>query len=398
MRDKMGDRMENVSDRAVVQTKIAEASAKVETAVSGRLLAIDAMRGIAILSMSLRHTAYFLRYPLQAETYGGQPAVLLGWPYWVSGLIANISAPTFFFLIGLSLTLFVNGRRKAGDSEMEITRFLLTRAGVLLLLDLTLCEIAWAGPRPYTHVLLSIAIAMAILSVARLLHPAVLTGLSLMLIMVYQYFLPVITPEFSETHDFWMALLFSYTTIIRPASEFSIFGWLSLPLLGFVLGQYIHLPIFRRPLVWVAIGLGLMVTWLVVRVTNLLNEPTPFVANQEWLWFFIMSKTPPSLTFLTFNLGLSALTLAVLYMAGDWFKRPPLQWLMICGQASLFFFVVHIVVYGPMASLVMAMKLPGPHIIYTFVIWFLGLALLIPLAYYYRQLRRRNPKSLLRYL
>jgi uncharacterized membrane protein len=373
-------------------------AASVAAAVSGRLDVIDAMRGIAILSMSLRHTAYFLRYPLQAETYGGQPARLLGWPYWVSGLIANISAPTFFFLIGLSLALFVNGRRKAGESEQAISRFLLTRAAVLVFLDMTVCEIAWAGPRPYTHVLLSIAIAMAILSFARLWHPAVLTLLSLLLVILYQIFLPVITPQFSETADFWMALLFSYTTIIRPASEFSILGWLALPMLGFVLGQYVHLPTFRRPRIWLVMGAGLLVIWFIVRATNVLNEPTPFVADQEWLWFFIMSKTPPSLTFLTFNLGLSALMLAALYLVNDWLQRPPGRWLIICGQASLFFFVAHIVVYGPMTSLAMALHLPGPPIIYTFIIWFIGLAILIPLAYYYRQVRRRNPRSFLRYL
>ncbi|MBI5302383.1 MAG: OpgC domain-containing protein [Chloroflexi bacterium] len=367
-------------------------------AASDRLVGIDALRGLAILGMSLRHTAYFLRFPLQAETYGGAPAKLLGWPYWVSGLLANATAPTFFFLFGLSLALYVNGRRRAGEDEWAITRFLATRAIVVFLLDVTICDWAWAGPRPYTHVLLSIAIAMLFLSVARWLPLGVLTGFALILVLGYQLFLPVITPQFSETQDFLMALLFSYSTLTRPATEFSVFGWFPLPILGFVLGQYVSQPVMRRPRTWVFIGAAMIVAWFALRVTNVLNEPTPFVPSEGWRDFLIMSKTPPSLSFFMLNLGLSAWALGALYAAGDWLSRPPLQWLSVCGQATLFFFVAHILVYGPMTQFVISLNLPGPPIIYTFIIWFTGLAFLIPLAYYYRRLKRRHPQSFLRYL
>jgi uncharacterized membrane protein len=363
-----------------------------------RLLAVDALRGVAILAMTLRHTAHFLGRALQAETYGGQPASLNNWPYWVSGLLANIVVPTFFTLMGVSLVLFINGRRRNGVSEWEITRYMLVRAGVLLVLDLTVCEWFWSAPRPYTHVLMSISIAMVILSVGRFLPTWVLATITLAMIAVYQVILPTLAVPLSETTDFWMALLFSYSTVTHPATEFSVFGWVTLPMLGFVIGQWITTPRLRQPRFWVMVGSILLVAWFIIRATNILNEPTPFTFGETWYLFFIMSKTPPSLTFMLFNLGLSALTLGALYIWNDSLDRPPMQWLVICGQASLFIFVAHIIVYGLAARFVLALNIPIPSIVFAFAIWFAGLGILIPLAYYYRRLRKTHPKSVLQYL
>lgn len=376
----------------------AGAIATPQAAVRGRILAIDALRGVAILTMSLRHIAYFLGKPLQAETYGGQPAALLSWPHWVSGLIANITAPTFFLLVGTSLALLISGRRRAGVSEWEITRYLLIRAGVLVLLDLTICDVAWAGFNPYTHVLLSIAIAMVIFSVARFLPVPVFATLTLTLLLTYQALLPRIALPLSQTEDFWQALLWSYSTKTWPAVEFSIMGWFPLPAMGFILGQWMSLPALRRARTWVAIGTALLGVWLVLRWSGGFGDLTPYTPNQPWYFFFIMSKTPPSLTFLTFNLGLSALTLAALFACETWLQHRPLKWLVTCGQASLFFFVAHIVVYGAIARLVAPLQLPLPAILITYTTWLGGLVVLVPIAGAYNRLRRRHPQSILRYL
>lgn len=382
----------------IVAPAHAGAVAVPKAAVRGRILAIDALRGVAILAMSLRHIAYFLGRPLQAETYGGQPAVLLSWPHWVSGLIANVTAPTFFLLIGTSLALLIAGRRRTGVSEWEITRYLLIRAGVLVLLDLTICDIAWAGFNPYTHVLLSIAIAMVIFSVVRFLPIPVFATLTLALLLTYQVLLPQRALPLSQTENFWQALLWSYSTKTWPAVEFSILGWFPLPAMGFILGQWMSLPALRRARTWVAIGAALLGIWLVLRWAGGFGNLTPYTPDAPWYFFFIMSKTPPSLTFLTFNLALSALTLAGLYACEGWLEHRPLKWLVTCGQASLFFFVAHIVVYGAIARLVAPLRLPLPAILITYTAWFIGLIVLVPLAGAYNRLRRRHPQSILRYL
>lgn len=365
-----------------------------------RLLGIDALRGIAILVMALDHAASFVRTSLQAESYGGQPAILENWTHWVSGLFTNLAAPTFWFLSGVSLALFVASRRRRAESSWATTRFLLTRASVLILLDLTICRWAWAGQGPYLQVLLSIGLSLALISVVRLLPLRVLLGLGLTLLFSYQLLLPIIAPQFSETNNFWLALLLAYSTKTHPAVEYSLFGWFSLMLLGFVLGHYMTLPALRRAQTWLTAGLALLSVWFVLRLIGGFGDLTPYSAytDAQWYYFLIMNKTPPSLTYLTFNLGIAALVLAMFFNWPGWLSHPLARWLAITGQVSLFVFVVHIVVYSILGQVVMALGLPIPSMIKTYVLWVTGLIILVPLALVYRSLKQRYPQSVLRYL
>ena len=145
---------EQLAAKAVEQSKEAAA-----VAVGQRVLPIDALRGVAMIAMALDHVASFLRVGLQAETYGGMPAVLESWSHWLAGLFTNVAAPTFWLLSGISVVLLETSRKKKGATDWEISKFLLIRAGLILILDMTICQIFWAGKGPYTHVLLSIGLS-----------------------------------------------------------------------------------------------------------------------------------------------------------------------------------------------------------------------------------------------
>ncbi len=365
-----------------------------------RLIALDALRGVAMIAMALDHAAASVRTSLQAESYGGQPAILENWSHWVFGLFTNLAGPTFWLLSGVSIALFEASRRKRGMSEWAITRFFLTRAAVLVLLDLTICQLAWAGQGPYLHVLLSIGVSLALMSVLRLLPTPIFITLILGLLFGYQWFLPAIAPAFSQTDNFWLALFLTYSTEIYLAVEYSILGWLPLMGLGIILGRRISSPKLRQAETWAIIGGMLLCGWLVLRLIGGFGDLTPYTAysDAQWHHWLIMSKTPPSLTYLLFNLGLAALILAVFYTLNYWLEHPLGQWLVWIGQVSLFFFVAHIVVYGILGRTIMALDLPIPSMVRTFMVWPVGLIMLVPLAQGYRSLRQRYPNSLLRYL
>ena len=385
---------------AVRVLPLTDAAAVPKTATKARLISIDALRGVAMVAMALDHAASSVRTSLQAESYGGQAAILENWTHWVSGLFTNLAGPTFWLLSGISLALFEVSRRKRGLSDWEITRFLLARASVLILLDLTICQWAWAGQGPYLHVLLSIGLGLALVSILRLLPLSVLAVLMLAVLLGYQWLLPTIAPLLSQTSNFWLALLLTYSTEIYPAVKYSILGWTTLMGLGFVLGRNIKSPIFHRPGTWVAIGTALLGGWFALRLIGDFGDLTPYAAytNAQWYHWFIMSKTPPSLSYQMFNLGLAALLLGVLSAREQLLQRPPAQWLVTAGQVALFFFVAHIVVYGVLGRVVMTLDLPIPSMVKTYVVWLIGLAILIPIAQSYRSLRKQYPNSLLRYL
>lgn len=368
------------------------------TQSSSRITALDALRGVALILMGLVHVAAFVHANIQAETYGGQPAVLQGWPYWASALLTTIAAPVFWMLSGVSVALLEASRRRAGETEAQITRFLIIRAGLLLVLDMTIAEWAWAGGGPYTHILLSLAISLAVMSLARKMPPKLL-GLILALLMLgYQAALPWISANLSQTPDPILALLLGYRTRPLPALEFSLLGWGPLMGLGYLLGRVIDHPVFRRPGIWAIVGLALLAASFLLRVIGGYGDLVPFTPDQPWYYFLVMSKTPPSLAYFTFKLGVAALVLMLFSMYPAWLARGPGRWLVVCGQASLFFFVIHIVVYNLVSALVLALNLPGPGIVRVYLAWLLGLAILLPLTAWYRTLRRAHPRSALRYL
>lgn len=383
---------------SLTATSVIKSSARALETGASRILAIDALRGIALIVMALDHAAWFAGVSLQAETYGGQPAILDTPAHWISGLITNIAAPTFWLLSGFSIALLVASRRKNGESEWAITKFLLIRAGVIILLDLTICQFAWTGNGPYTHILLSIGLGLIVLSVARLLPVSLFAGLMFILLLGYQLYLPFAPVALTQSNDFWGALFFSYSTKTNPAVEYSLLGWPVLMGLGYVFGTQIHLPILRRARFWVMVGASLLVLWLVLRAMGKFGDLVPFTPGVEWYRFFILSKQPPTLTFFAFNLGIAMLILALLYARGDWLIRFPAQWLVVIGQVSLFFFVTHIIVYAALSKIFGIIPSPIPGMIRAYSLWLAGLTVLFPLARAYRYLRKSYPQSVLRYL
>lgn len=375
--------------------------AQERTSARTRIVAIDALRGVALIVMALSHASFFVGAGLQAESYGGQMVFLQSAPYWLSALITHLASPIFWLLSGVSLALFEAGQRRKQASEWSITRFMLVRAGVVLALDLTICSWFWIGREVYVHVLTTMALSMVILSVARLLPERVLFGLTLAIMLVYQGVIGAMAPQLAagEPQSLLQALWLTYSYETTPAIGFPILGWGVLMWLGFLLGRRQGRPRFQRPQTWIAVSAGLLALWLVLRLAGGYGDLGHFgQVGSSWVHFLVMSKAPPSLTYLAFNLGLAALLLAAFYARPAWLERFPFQGLVIVGQVSLFFYVAHIVVYNLVARVMLPLDLPGPRIIWGYTAWLAGLVVLLTLSWAYRKLRRRYPQSILRYL
>jgi uncharacterized membrane protein len=311
-----------------------------------RLLGIDALRGLAIVVMALDHAAAAVLVSLQAESYGGLTPQLGNWPSWVLGLFTNLASPTFWFLAGVSMTLYAQGRLRKGDSNWDVTRFFLIRAGVLVVLDLTIAWLAWRGGTPYTHVLLSIGVSIALVSLLRLLPTVAVAVVGFAWLMAYQLALPGLAAQFNQGVGYWQALLvyFSYETF--PATEFSILGWGSLIALGCAFGTVVRKPWLRSPRNWVLVGAALLALFALLRVWGGFGDLWRYDASLPPYYWIVLNKTPPSLTFLLFNLGLAAWVYALFLSRESWLQARPFTWLVTLGQVSLFAFVVHLVLYG----------------------------------------------------
>lgn len=375
------------------QSNVAERRAS-----SARIVAIDALRGVALILMALDHSAFFVGASLQAESYGGQPVVLQSAVYWLSGLLTNLASPIFFFLGGYSLTLYAAAQARRGQPPQATTRFMLIRALVILVLDLTICAWFWSGATPYVHVLTSIAAAMLILAGLRqLLTPNQIGIVALVTLLFHQGWVGASADDLlnNAPQTFWQAFWFTYSYDTTPALGFAVLGWGPLLWLGYALGNWQDHPAWRQPQRWVQIGLGLLILWAVLRLAGSFGDLGSFRAiGDSPVHLLIMSKAPPSLSYFAFNLGFAALILAWTYANPHLFTTGWLRWLPMVGQVSLFFYVTHIIVYHFVALVMQQLPLSGPRIIWGYIAWLIGLTILIPTGYWYRKQRKRYPRWL----
>ncbi len=366
-----------------------------------RISAIDALRGVALALMALTHAAFFIGVGMQAESYGGQPVYLQSPPYWLTGLLTTLASPIFFCLAGVSLALLEQSRRRKGASHWAVSRFMLARAGVIMLLDLTICAWLWMGKMPYIHVLTAIGLGMTILAGLRLLPTRAILAVAIVTLLVHQGIIEALRPqlEADAPQSLLQALLLTYSYNTQPPVGFPLLGWGPVMWIGFVVGRNLSQPLLRQARTWVWIGGGLLALWLALRLLGGYGDLGAYRAGDPLPQFLVMSKAPPSLSYLAFKLGIAALIYAALIAFPTVIETGPLRVLTLIGQTSLFFYVMHIVIYHMLAQLFFLFDVPVlPGIVYGYALWILGMTMLIPLCERYRMLRKRYPESVLRYL
>ncbi|MCL6541965.1 MAG: heparan-alpha-glucosaminide N-acetyltransferase domain-containing protein [Roseiflexus sp.] len=372
-----------------------------QVSTGNRITAIDALRGMALALMALTHAAFFIGVGMQAESYGGQRVYLQSPPYWISGLFTTLASPIFFCLAGVSLALLEQSRVRKGASPWAVSRFILARAGVIMALDLTICAWLWLGKTPYIHVLTAMGLGMIILVGLRLLPTRAILAVAIATLLVHQGIIEVLRPqlEAGAPQSLLQALFLTYSYETHPPVGFPVLGWGPVMWLGFVLGRNLSQPMLRQPRTWIVIGGGLLLIWVALRLIGGYGDLGAYRAGDSLPHFLVMSKAPPSLSYLAFKLGIAALIFAALIAFPTLIDAGPLRILTLIGQTSLFFYVMHIVIYHILAQCFVLFDPPElPGIVYGYAVWALGMIALVPLCERYRALRKRYPESVLRYL
>lgn len=359
-----------------------------------RLSSIDAMRGFVMVLMAIDHASMFYNaHRVASDTAAaynpgdGLPAVqfLVRW-------ITHLCAPTFLFLAGTALALSAARRTRMGLSEWQFDRDLVIRGTLIAALEVVL--LGGLSGTPLFSVLYAIGLSMILMVPLRRLPPWVL------LVATLAWFIG------SEwvTSFFWRgagdasiaaALLVArhYGTQIHII--YPLLHWLPIMVLGWVFGH--HLKDAKQPpirLLLVSAGLSLLV-FTVVRYLGgygnmfLLPDDNSIV---QWLH---VSKYPPSLTFLTLELGIMALCLAGFMWLEPRMKPRPNGLLAVLGQTALFFYILHFMTLGA-AKVVFGLK-AGP--LSGAIAAAAGtLILLYPACRWFRTYKRAHPDAWVRFI
>jgi uncharacterized membrane protein len=368
-------------------------------ATSKRLFALDALRGLIIVVMALDHANHFVAQQHSSGEYWGGPfpAYDNALPF-LTRLVTHLAAPGFFFLMGTGMMLFTGARQDAGWGKWAIWRHFWLRGFLLMLLQFTLVNLAWAWSpggwvlSAYVGVLFALGGTMIVGSLLLQLDTKPLLLITAVLLLATQLLLPEPSLWGTVPANVLQKLVLWPGGNISLWSNYPILPWLPLATFGLAYGRELR----RRPeRVWrwtLWLGLAFLVTFFVLRANDGPGNIRP-PAGARWLPFFNLVKYPPSLTFYLLTLGVNLLLLWLFAQAGAR-ARKLLEPLVVYGRVPLFFYIVHLFLYAAMGHLLTPQGTTIPRMLPLLL---LGLLILYPLCLAYGNFKNtRPPQSLWR--
>jgi uncharacterized membrane protein len=364
-----------------------------------RILPLDALRGLVIAFMALDHANYFIaQQHSSGEYWSGQFPVYHDAFAFFTRLVTHLSAPGFFFLMGVGMLLFANSRRKQGWSEGAIVTHFLVRGGVLIALQLLIVNRAWElspggwGVETYIGVLCALGGTMIRGGLLLRLKPKILLALTVVFVLGAELLSPD-PGQLGQTFSPLAHLLLVPSGDATLWVNYPVLPWLELVSFGIVFGHWLlddSRKAFERAL---ELGVVVILVFLVLRALDGFGNIRPRAGN-TWIDFLNVVKYPPSITFTLLTMGANLIIVGLFARAGrdrQRFLRP----LAVFGQVPLFFYLTHLFLY---AGLGLWLTPRGSSIPKMYPYWLLGLLILYPPCLWYGRLKHRQPaNSILRF-
>ncbi|MFX0207644.1 MAG: heparan-alpha-glucosaminide N-acetyltransferase domain-containing protein, partial [Candidatus Hodarchaeota archaeon] len=319
-------------------------------------------------------------------------------------------------------------RINKGVQDNEITKHLVIRGLVLLLIEWTLIAWLFSAGFLYFGVLAAIGMGLIVFSFVRKVNTKIILGVSLFLVLdpIFAEFIwnPLFYPgshpatfsifNIGHIRDSQLTSWIQAATFLPnwPNGLYSLDPWLGVMGLGVVFGRWLQnqqqLPDSNQQVAKrLAITGGIMlIVFFIVRTFQ--GMPTSYFS----LWvsdgvlienaftfqnYFFMSKYPPSIIFLLWTLGGMFLVLALGFYFQE--KKNFQKWanpIIVFGTTALFFYCAHLVIYGAIPITLNLVKKFSIQI--TLLVWILGLFILYPMCIQFRKLKKEYPHSPLKYI
>jgi uncharacterized membrane protein len=338
--------MEPRTRRRYGQDMSASAASSTSPAAGPRVSSIDILRGLVMALMAIDHVRVFAGVPAGGAAAG---IFLTRW-------VTHFCAPVFVFLAGTSAYLY-------GRKHDDLSRHLLVRGALLILLELTVIRCAWTFNLDFAHYALAgviWAIGWSMIVLAGLVRLPRAAALLFGVALVAGHNLGdarmgawVDGLDGNALGALWKILYIGFFAgPIRFGEEgpnlivlYSLVPWMGVMALGYASGSVLELEPARRRRTWLALGLAATAAFLVLRGFELYGEPRGWRAATNdgnglppLFAFLETSKYPASLQFLLMTLGPALALLAPLEHARGLLARA----LTTLGRATLFFYLLHI--------------------------------------------------------
>jgi uncharacterized membrane protein len=366
-----------------------------------RLLPVDALRGLIMVIMALDHASAFVARQHSSEFWGGVWTRYESAAAFLTRFVTHLCAPGFFFLMGAGLALFAAARAEAGWPWLRISRTVLLRGALLLVVSQFLEVPAFlvgvmsgAGGAPGSgrdlppgmgsappYVLWPVLSALAaalILSAYLLRLPGVgWAGICAGALAAATFLIP--SPELADA-----PVSLAATLLLVPGQTghvfvlYPILPWWGITAAGVLFGRWLHRDRVGclRASLW--IGAGLL---LAAGGAGNLRLPR----DTSWIEFLNFIKYPPALVFTLFMVGGN---LALLGLLARFPGNRAQRFLAVFGQTPLFFYLAHLWLYALLGAVFFRHGVSLPAM---YSVWLASLAPLYAGCRWYGRFKAAKP-------
>jgi uncharacterized membrane protein len=348
---------------------------------------IDVFRGLLITHMAFDHASLMFNAGRGGEELWGHapefPSNLWQFLARFSGVMV---APGFCMMAGFMVAWTCVAREARGVPSREITKRLLIRGLVLIAVDTVVGGLPRLAQGFYSFMVLScIGVSIIIVALLRHLSSTVLLTIALLTLLLH----PLL-----DTSELPLGLRLVLHEPIREGhfrSLYPLIPWFSVLLLGFVLGRDATERKHRERF-WLGLAALSLAFFFVVRFVGYGNAYSHAGVFSRSFWYF--AKYPPDLPFLAWAfVGVFSGLAAVHRLCRNGVPRL-LRPLVVYGQVSFFFYVVHFYVLGFGRAL-----LKGRFgLLETTGVWLVLLLLMYWLCRAYGRKKQLRPNFITRYL
>ena len=293
--------------------------------------------------MALDHTRDYLHiHAAQSPTDLATTTPILFFTRWIT----HLCAPTFVFLSGASAWLSLNGGAPIAASR----RFLLKRGFILIVIEFTLVNFGLSFDLRFRlfifEVIAAIGSGLILVSLLSRLSPKIVLAIACLLFFGHDLIFRLPMPA-NSVLGFIGSLLFGpgafpYAPGRLFVIAYPVLPWLGIMLAGFCAGQLFTLPIEKRGVLFLRLGLGALALFVLLRLSNWYGDPVPWTHQRSGAYTFLsfmnLGKYPPSLLFSLATLGILLLILS----AAEGRDNALTRFLLVYGRVPLFYFAVHI--------------------------------------------------------
>ncbi|MBS1508438.1 MAG: DUF1624 domain-containing protein [Bacteroidetes bacterium] len=301
---------------------------------TGRIDSLDIVRGVVMMLMAIDHV----------RVYSGLPAGGTDVGIFFTRWVTHFCAPAFVFFAGTSAFLYGNKTQNI----KELSRFLLTRGALLIVLELTVIRFGWTFNFNYSSFTLAgviwmIGWCMILLALMVRLNTVIIGSTGLLIIFLQQLFsyVPAIIPDAlkSTLGGVWE---FFYTSGGQPLPGITILyvliPWIGVMAAGYGFGKILLLDPPRRRRLCLQIGITAFVLFVVIGSWFILSKPAEADAPPFLFQLLNQKKYPASQLFLMMTLGPAIALLPFVERA----KGRLAKVFTTFGRVPFFYYLLHI--------------------------------------------------------